>query len=87
METPSPIFLWSSPDKKYMPKVIPWRKLVQNFQKLGFEGPYGGGKHLFMKKGSLKIRIPSKHKDDIGAGLINEIIRQAGIDRKEWDNL
>ena len=87
METPSLIFLWSSPDKKYMPKVIPWRKLVQNFQKLGFEGPYSGGKHLFMKKGSLKVHIPSKHKGDIGISLVNEIIHQAEIDKKEWDKL
>ena len=70
-----------------MPKVIPWRKLVQNFRKLGFEGPYSDGKHLFMKKGVLKVHIPSKHKRDIGPGLLTEILRQAGIDRKEWDKL
>lgn len=70
-----------------MPKNISWRKLVQNFQKLGFEGPYSGGKHLFMKKGFLKIHIPSKHKGDISAGLVNEILRQAGIDKNEWDKL
>lgn len=70
-----------------MSKVISWRKLVQNFRKLGFEGPYSGGKHLFIKKGSLKIHIPSKHKGDISVGLVNEILRQAGIDKKEWDSL
>ena len=70
-----------------MPRNISWRKLVQNFRKLGFEGPYSGGKHLFMKKGSLKVHIPSKHKGDIGAGLVSEILRQAGIDKKKWDKL
>lgn len=70
-----------------MPKVISWRKFVQNFQKLGFDGLYSGGKHLFMKKNSLKIHIPSKHKGDISAGLVNQILRQAGIDKKEWDKL
>ena len=70
-----------------MPKVISWRKLVQNFRKLDFKGPYSGGRHLFMKRGSLKIHIPSKHKGDISVGLINEILRQAGIDKKEWDRL
>lgn len=68
-----------------MPKNIPWRKLVQNFRKFGFGGPYSGGKHLFMKKGSLKIHIPSKHKGDINPGLVNEILRQAGIDKEDWD--
>lgn len=57
---------------------------MQNFRKLGFEGPYSGGKHLFMKKGPLKIRIPSKNKNQIGAGLVAEILRQAGIDKKDW---
>ncbi len=70
-----------------MPKVISWRKLVQNFRKLGFGGPYSGGRHLFMKKGPLKVHIPSKHKGDIGTELINEILRQAGIDKKEWNRL
>ena len=66
---------------------ISWRKFIQNFRKLGFEGPYGGGKHLFMKKESLKIRVPSKHKGRIGVGLVVEILRQAGIDKKEWNKL
>ncbi len=86
-----------------MPKIISWRKLVQNFRKLGFEGPYSGGKHLFMKKGSLKVHIPSKHRGDISAGLVNEILRQApeqqrrekkkiyflrpGIRKEDWDRL
>ena len=70
-----------------MSKVVSWRKLVQNFHKLGFEGPYSGGKHLFMKKDSLKIHIPSKHKGDIGKGLVYEILRQAGIDKKDWEKL
>ena len=67
-----------------MPKAISWRKLVQNLKKLGFEGPYAEGKHLFMKKGALKLHIPSKHKGEISAGLVSEILRQAGIDKKEW---
>lgn len=68
-----------------MPRNISWRKFVQNFQKLDFEGPYSGGKHLFMKKDSLKIHIPYKHKGEISAGLVSEILRQAGIDKKKWD--
>ena len=70
-----------------MPRMISWKRLIQNFRKLGFECPYSGGRHLFMKKGALKIHIPSKHKGDISAGLVNEILRQAGIDKEEWDKL
>lgn len=70
-----------------MPKNISWRKLVKNFRKLGFAGPYSGGRHLFMKKDSLKLHIPNKHQGDISAGLVGEILRQAEIDKEEWDNL
>ena len=70
-----------------MPKNISWRKLVQNFRKLGFDGPYSGGKHQFMEKDFFKIHIPSKHKGNISVGLVNEILRQADIDKKKWDTL
>ena len=70
-----------------MPKNISQRKLIQNFQKLGITCPYRGGRHQFMKKGELKVHIPSKHKGDISSGLVNEILRQAKISKDEWDNL
>jgi len=40
-----------------------------------------------MAKDSLKVHIPSKHQGDISAGLVSEILRQAGINKKEWDKL
>ncbi len=68
-----------------MPKSISWRKLVHKFRHLGFDGPYGGGRHLFMKKDEKKIIIPNLHHDDISKGLVSEILRQAGISSDEWD--
>ncbi|MBI2888477.1 MAG: type II toxin-antitoxin system HicA family toxin [Candidatus Liptonbacteria bacterium] len=70
-----------------MPKSISWRKLVQKFRRSGFEGPYSGGKHLFMVKGNLKVRVPNPHRGDISPHLVAEILRQAGIESKEWDEL
>jgi len=70
-----------------MSKNISWRKMVQNFKKLGFDGPYSGGRHLFMVRGRLKVHIPNLHNRDISGFLIMEILRQAGIPTKEWDNL
>lgn len=29
-----------------------------------------GGKHQFMKKGSLKVRIPNPHQSDVDASLL-----------------
>jgi predicted RNA binding protein YcfA (HicA-like mRNA interferase family) len=68
-----------------MPKNISWRKLVQKFRKLGFNGPYSGGRHLFMVKGNLKIRIPNPHRGDISKHLVSEILRQASIPSDEWN--
>lgn len=69
-----------------MPKNISWRKLVQKFRKLGYDGPYSGGRHMFMVKGSLKARIPNPHRGDISRHLISEILRQAEILKEDWDN-
>jgi len=68
-----------------MPKNISWRKMVQKFRVLGFDGPYSGGRHLFMIKGSLKVHIPNPHQNDISEHLIIEILRQAEILPKDWD--
>ncbi len=69
-----------------MPKAISWRKLVQKFHRLGFDGPYSGGKHMFMKKGDHILHIPNRHGGDISASLLSEILHQAGIKFKEWEN-
>ena len=68
-----------------MPKNASHRKLVHRFRELGFDGPYSGGRHLFMVKGGLKVRIPNPHEKDISGSLVNEILKQAGISKKEWD--
>ena len=68
-----------------MPKNISWRKLVQKFRRLGFDGPYSGGRHLFMTKGDLKIHIPNPHRADISKHLVAEILRQADISPNDWD--
>lgn len=59
---------------------------MQKFRKLGFDGPYSGGRHLFMMKGALKVHIPNPHHRDISKHLVKEILKQAGISSKEWDN-
>jgi predicted RNA binding protein YcfA (HicA-like mRNA interferase family) len=59
-------------------------ELVKKLREYGFEGPSAGAKHQFMLKGRLKLRIPNPHKGDIGAPLLREILRQAGIDPKTW---
>ena len=70
-----------------MLKNISWRKLVQRFRKLGFDGPYSGGRHLFMVKGELRVRISNPHRGDISKYLVAEMLRQAGISSDEWESI
>jgi hypothetical protein len=70
-----------------MPKNTSWRKLVQKFKKLGFDGPYPGGRNLFMAKDELKVRIPNLHRSDISKSLIAKILHQANISPDEWENI
>lgn len=63
-----------------MLKPISRRQLINKLRKLNFQGPYSGGKHQFMKKGPLKLRIPNPHKGEISVSLLAEILRQADIE-------
>ncbi|MGA7983112.1 MAG: type II toxin-antitoxin system HicA family toxin [Chromatiaceae bacterium] len=52
--------------------------LIRRLRELGFEGPFSGGKHLFMVKGDLRLTIPNPHRDVIGIALLSRILRTAG---------
>ena len=60
------------------------RELVKGLKTFGFEGPYSGGKHLFMIKGALRLTLPNPHKQTISADLLMRVLRQAGIAKEEW---
>ena len=72
-----------------MPRPGPIKRvdLIRYLQILGFEGPYSGGKHQFMLKGAIRLRLPNPHKSDVGRELLSRILRQAGIDRDTWEKL
>jgi predicted RNA binding protein YcfA (HicA-like mRNA interferase family) len=61
--------------------------LISALRNAGFEGPYSGGKHQFMVRDSLRVRIPNPHQGDISQNLLARILKQAGIDREEWEDL
>lgn len=68
-----------------MPKSISLRNLIRRLRELGFDGPYSGGRHLFMSQGELKVRVPNPHRGDVSVALLSEILRQAGISSGEWN--
>ena len=65
-------------------KPVTSKKLVSNLKKFGFEGPYPGGKHLFMIKGNKRITLPNPHRKEISQDLLIRILRQAEIKIEEW---
>ncbi len=69
-----------------MPSLSPVsrRELVRKLRELGFEGPFPGGKHEWMRRGGLRVTIPNPHGGAIDPGLIRRILRQAGISVDEW---
>ncbi len=68
-----------------MPKFEPIKRkdLIRYMRQLDFTGPYSGGKHQFMIKDKLKIRIPNPHKSDISENLLSLILTEIGIDKPE----
>lgn len=69
-----------------MPKLGPlsWRELVRKLRAFGFDSPFSGGKHLYMTKSNLVLTIPNPHGKDIGPDLLQRLLKQAGLSRKEW---
>jgi predicted RNA binding protein YcfA (HicA-like mRNA interferase family) len=63
------------------------RDLIYYLRKLGFTGPFAGGKHEFMQRGDFSLAIPNPHGRDIGPKLLAVLLRQAGIDRTDWERL
>lgn len=63
------------------------KELIRYLRQPGFDGPYSGGKHQFMSRGNLTLRIPNPHHSDIGRELLIRILRQAGISKDEWEQL
>jgi predicted RNA binding protein YcfA (HicA-like mRNA interferase family) len=61
------------------------REFVRKLKALGFDGPYPGGKHQWMRKGNVRLIVPNPHRGDIDPGLIRRILRRIRISVQEWN--
>ncbi|MDH5717422.1 MAG: type II toxin-antitoxin system HicA family toxin [Spirochaetia bacterium] len=68
-------------------KPIKRKELIRYLRKIGFKGPYSGGRHQFMQKEKLTLTLPNPHKSDIGPEFLSKILKQANITRDEWEKL
>jgi len=63
---------------------VTWPNLIKRLSRLGFEGPYHGGKHPYMIKGNLVLTVPNPHRKEIGVPLLSKILKQAQVSKEEW---
>jgi len=69
-----------------LPKSTPRLVLIRKFKTLGWDGPFGRGKHPVMTKGTRTQTIPNAHQGDIDISLLKRILRQAEITDKQWND-
>jgi predicted RNA binding protein YcfA (HicA-like mRNA interferase family) len=74
-----------------MSKLLPEKpnEVIRKLRALGYEGPFSGGRHVFMRhpKTRHKIPVPYHKGKDIPKGTIREIIKELGITVKMWNDL
>jgi predicted RNA binding protein YcfA (HicA-like mRNA interferase family) len=72
-----------------MPRLGPIKRrdLIRLLKRLGFDGPFSGGRHQFMIRDDVTVRIPNPHTGDVGTELLARILRQVGISSDEWESL
>ncbi|MBM3327719.1 MAG: type II toxin-antitoxin system HicA family toxin [Calditrichaeota bacterium] len=70
-------------------KPISRRDLIYRLKRLGFTGPFAGGRHDQMRRADegFRIPIPNPHRGDISVDLLKKILRQAGISDAEWESV
>ncbi|MDD3645928.1 MAG: type II toxin-antitoxin system HicA family toxin [Candidatus Gracilibacteria bacterium] len=70
-------------------KPLTRKELIGKLKKLGFHGPFVGGKHDFMKNNSnFKITIPNLHSGKVlGKPIVCKICNEIGIDKNSFMDL
>lgn len=74
-----------------MPKLtpIPAREVIRKLRELGYEGPFGGGKHCVMRHPvtGKKISVPVHSNRDLPIGTLRAIVKAAEVTVAEWEAL
>ena len=42
---------------------------------------------MIMERKGITVIVPNPHRGDISVGLLNRILKEAGISRTEWESL
>jgi len=52
--------------------------------RLGFDGPFSGGRHEFLARADRRLILPNPHRGDISVDLLARLLDEAGVTREEW---
>ncbi len=70
-----------------LPSLTP-RKLIKILKNLGFELDHSTGSHfIFYNSKTKKRAVVPYHVKDLPKGTVMSILKEAGIGRKEFENL
>lgn len=67
-------------------KPLKRREIIRKLRNLGYTGPKQQGKHPYMERDEETLTIPGEHRHDIPIWLQQQILRQAGISKNDWEN-
>ncbi len=72
-----------------MPVIGPIKRadLIYYLRRLGFTGPFSGGKNQLMLREQSRLILPNPHRGVISVQLLARLLREAGIERDEWERL
>ena len=64
------------------------KELCKILEKLGFEKIYGKGSHVRFKHSDGRATVVPVHgNEDLGKGLLREILRQINVSKEEFEKL
>ena len=67
---------------------ISGREMCKLLEKLGFEKIYGKGSHVrFKHSDGRRTVVPVHGNEDLGKGLLREILKQINISKEEYEEL
>mgnify|MGYP001578282975 CR=1 FL=1 len=73
-----------------MTKLVPisGKELCKILKKLGFKKIHGKGSHIrFKHSDGRRTVVPIHSNEDLGIGLLNEILKQVKLNRDDYEKL
>ena len=68
--------------------VISGKEMCKLLESMGFEKVYGRGSHVrFKHPDGRRTVIPVHGNEDLGKGLLREILRQISLSKEEYEEL